>query len=700
MLSQSFSAALSAPARHLSLTGEIELLTGTCLSFDGTQVLSFSMHTGAGDGLLLGGVFSSACTLVLRDENGCFTQGYSFRGALVRIFLQAGEERAPLAHFYVDALSHQPAENRLTLSGSDALSSALDGLFEDPFSYPITLQAMAAAIAAQAGLALSGSFPNQHQPIASPPFWGEISLRQALGYVAGAAGCFAMLDGAGSLVVCPVWPSAPALTLPASQVLSREEGERVLGPLTALQIFLSGAERNAPPLLLQSGDNPPSSANCLQISGNPLFFDGAAHLSSLSQGLLSCVAGLTLTPFRLTWRGDPSLMLGDRLRLSMPDGSTEEMLITRQSLSFHQGFTMQSDCTIRPRQDTAGRLFTPSGSLNAARLSGTLDGAMIRDGSIAAAAITAGSITSLQLSTASVSTEKLAAQAVTTNQLAADAVTADKLSANAVSARNLSADALKAIDAHIVSADIDWAKVESLQAAIADITSAEIQNVEIDFGRIKDLSADTAIITKGTAGELYISRLAVTETNMVSLTVGQLMVKGKDGAFYAVSVDEQGNVKAEKKLVENADIGNQTINAGEKLIEGSVTAATMNAREIFGDSALIRQLIATNLDVDTLFAREAMIAKLNALDITGNESIRIYVQKQDEMNAFLRVTEDGLEIGRVGDPAVFRADNRTLEVTNIKTERLGVTQRMSENEEWAVSAYDSGLSIKWIGGDV
>lgn len=296
--------------------------------------------------------------------------------------------------------------------------------------------------------------------------------------------------------------------------------------------------------------------------------------------------------------------------------------------------------------------------------------------------------------------KNIAEKAVTQEKVENGAITANKLSANAVSARNLSADALKAIDAHIVSADIDWAKVESLQAAIADITSAEIQNVEIDFARIKDLSADTAIITKGTAGELYISRLAVTEANMVSLSVGQLMVKGKDGAFYAVSVDEQGNVKAEKKLVENADIGNQTINAGEKLIEGSITAATLNAREIFGDSALIRQLIATNLDVDTLFAREAMIAKLNALDITGNESIRIYVQKQDEMNAFLRVTEDGLEIGRVGDPAVFRADNRTLEVTNIKTERLGVTQRMSENEEWAVSAYDSGLSIKWIGGDV
>lgn len=295
--------------------------------------------------------------------------------------------------------------------------------------------------------------------------------------------------------------------------------------------------------------------------------------------------------------------------------------------------------------------------------------------------------------------ENMAEGGIEARSIASGAVTSEKIAADAIRAKNISSDALKAIYGRIVHADIDWAKIDSLQAAIAHITSAEIQNVDIDFARIKDLNADAAIITKGNAGELYISRLSVTEANLVSLSVGQLMVKGADGAFYALSVDETGAVKAEKKLIENGDIRDASIDAGQKIIEGSVTAATLNAREIFGESALIRELIASTLDVDTLFAREAMIAKLNALDITGNESIRLYVKSQEEMNAFLRVTENGLEIGRVGDTAVFRADNRTLEVTNVKTERLGLAQRMSQKEEWAVSAYNSGLSIKWIGGD-
>lgn len=329
----------------------------------------------------------------------------------------------------------------------------------------------------------------------------------------------------------------------------------------------------------------------------------------------------------------------------------------------------------------------------------TVDGGNIRLQSIAPGLLAPDAVGTENIQNGAIVANKIEAKAVTTEKLDAGAVTAEKIAADAVETKHLSADTISALGVKILNAEIDWAEIESLQAAIAEITSAEIQNVDIDFAKIKDLNADTAIITKGSAGELFISRLAVTEANLVSLSVGQLMVKGADGAFYALSVDETGAVKAEKKLIENGDIKDVSIDAGQKIIEGSVTAATLNAQEIFGESALIRELIASSLDVDTLFAREAMISKLNALDITGNESIRLYVKSQEEMSAYLRVTENGLEIGRVGDTATFRADNRTLEVTNVKTERLGIAQRMSQKEEWAIAAFESGMSIKWIGNE-
>ena len=63
------------------------------------------------------------------------------------------------------------------------------------------------------------------------------------------------------------------------------------------------------------------------------------------------------------------------------------------------------------------------------------------------------------------------------------------------------------------------------------MVKADIGTADIDWAHINDLATDTAIITQGTAGELYIAKLAVTEANMVSLTVGELVVKGAGRAF-------------------------------------------------------------------------------------------------------------------------------------------------------------------------
>ena len=60
--------------------------------------------------------------------------------------------------------------------------------------------------------------------------------------------------------------------------------------------------------------------------------------------------------------------------------------------------------------------------------------------------------------------------------------------------------------------------------------SASIASADIDYAKVKDIVTDTAIITQGLGGKLYIDRLAVTEANMVSLTVGELLVAGPDGA--------------------------------------------------------------------------------------------------------------------------------------------------------------------------
>ncbi len=312
----------------------------------------------------------------------------------------------------------------------------------------------------------------------------------------------------------------------------------------------------------------------------------------------------------------------------------------------------------------------------------------IADASITKAKIAEALIDTLTVNALTAVTAKikeLSAGEITTDELYTAIATiayAQMTTANIIRAdikwaniESLAADVAKiakaSIDtAAIREANIDWAAITGLTAAVASIINASIQTADISWAQIKDLVSETAIITQGVGGEFYFTKLAVTEANLVSLTVGELVVKGKDGHFYSVTVNEQGEVVSQIKQINNDDVSDVSINAGEKLIEGSVTAATLNAQDIFGDNAIIRNLIAANLDVDKLFAREATIAALNAADITGNEYLRLMVASKADASdvlslierisaAELKITDDSI-VSTVTGSQTYKQDQQQI----------------------------------------
>ena len=179
--------------------------------------------------------------------------------------------------------------------------------------------------------------------------------------------------------------------------------------------------------------------------------------------------------------------------------------------------------------------------------------------------------------------------------------------------------------ANINNAEIDWASIDEIKSSIATLVNASIGTADIDWARIKDLTTGTAIIEKGVNGKLYVADLAVTEANMASLSVGELLIRGEDGCFYALSIGEDGSVSTEKKQVGNGDVADNTL-SGSKLLEQTITARELNVASIFADEALIGAIKAANIDVSSLFAAEAFISRLNAVDISGNESLRLVVE--------------------------------------------------------------------------
>ena len=240
--------------------------------------------------------------------------------------------------------------------------------------------------------------------------------------------------------------------------------------------------------------------------------------------------------------------------------------------------------------------------------------------------------------------------------------------------------------ANINNAEIDWASISQLQADVASLVNANIQTADIDWAQIKDLTAGTAIIEKGVNGKLYVADLAVTEANMASLTVGELIVKGADGCFYALSIAEDGTVTTEKKSVGDADIGDNSISGG-KLIEKTITARELNVASIFADEALVGAITAANIDVSSLFAAEAFIAQLNAVDISGNESLRLVVDaaKDEALDA---TGEAVAQIALTAEQirSEVKRDYATADQVSQMNETLSTLAEQSENNfTWTVT---------------
>lgn len=256
---------------------------------------------------------------------------------------------------------------------------------------------------------------------------------------------------------------------------------------------------------------------------------------------------------------------------------------------------------------------------------GSLGGIKLIPGSVGTSQLADGAVNSLKIALAAIGYAHI--DTATIDQLAANAIQAvradiHQLVAGEITTDELYADLAKIAVAQITAANIDkaniqWAEIESLTAAIAEIAAAEIGTADIDYAKIKDLVTGTAIITEGVGGKLYIERLAVTEANMVSLTVGELMLKAADGSFVRLVADSAGGITTETVQVEGENIADSTIEGG-KLIEDSITARELNVAQIFADEALIKAIKAANIDVADLFAAEATITELDSYIISAS----------------------------------------------------------------------------------
>ena len=237
-------------------------------------------------------------------------------------------------------------------------------------------------------------------------------------------------------------------------------------------------------------------------------------------------------------------------------------------------------------------------------------------GSITADDIAAGSITTLTLAAGAVTADKISSGAITTEKLDAYAVTATKLAANAVTADKIDANDLTAINAKL---------------GTAEIAIAAIQTADIGYARIKEMNAQSAyfgqaVIQAGVANKLFIPRLSVDYAQIVSATIGDLVIQATDDNYYKLDVDLLGNVTATQVSPTAEEIAAGHTDDGRTIYTASsITASELNTTDIYASHALIDQITAAQINVDELWANQAFINKLMVTDISSNTYITSHI---------------------------------------------------------------------------
>ena len=242
-----------------------------------------------------------------------------------------------------------------------------------------------------------------------------------------------------------------------------------------------------------------------------------------------------------------------------------------------------------------------------------------------------------KLSNVKIGSNNLLPGSVNTSIIKPGAVTGGSIADGSISASQVGGlgDFVKIEVEH---ADISSAQITDLNATVATIADAQIKKADIDFAQINGVAAGTVITAEMIGDKVLIKNLMVTEAMIGELTTGELIVRGEDGGMYAIVVDEDGTIRAEKKYIVNDDIEDLVINAGEKLVKGSILADNIGAEQIQAQhlsagSITTAALQANCVDAGKIKAGAITTSHLSSevgkeLDISSNSSVTIRVTEE------------------------------------------------------------------------
>lgn len=309
------------------------------------------------------------------------------------------------------------------------------------------------------------------------------------------------------------------------------------------------------------------------------------------------------------------------------------------------------------------------------------NGSKIGDGTIGSRGLGQDIISARHVQADSINADALQANSVTAIKL--DAVTVNAQFLEVVKAKfqeivtqKLTTDSLYAALADIITLKVgditaDKIDTDALYAAFADIIALNLQNGNFDVATIKNLLAEAMSITVGSAGELYIENLVVTDATFISGAFGQLILKSPDGKYYEIIINSDGTMTTKEVTVTDGEFNAGQTNGGKKIIETVVNIEDLNAKKLSAAYANIVEIITASITAGKLNATEAFLASAvvpqlyatsiealsRSLDLTVNETFKVLIETDGLVKKWFSFTDDGLVIGEADNVYKSKSDN-------------------------------------------
>lgn len=257
--------------------------------------------------------------------------------------------------------------------------------------------------------------------------------------------------------------------------------------------------------------------------------------------------------------------------------------------------------------------------------------AMIKNHSL----VVTGNITSPSARTAEVEDVNMALKEL--DILIADKISVNELNANVINAvtgkfQEIVAGKLTTDELYAAFADIMTLKVgtlnannittDKLAAALASFVVVTAGTANFDKATVQHLVANLFNLTgSGVMEDVFIHNLKIAYAQMVSASIGNLVLQSSAGDYYQIDVDQEGNVSATKVEPSPSEIENGVYGETRPILATSMTVDDMNASDIKAVHMLINKIDAARIDVETLFANTTFTNLLATSNIIGGKSL-------------------------------------------------------------------------------